>query len=162
MPVHSQRRQSLARITRDDTIITMSVESGSAPKRERIPPPENIDDLERRVRELTGSVRAKLDPKKIEELVATAQGQSQLLKMLEASKRFNERIIFVLGALSMDGVAFRILSNIVTNPELSEKFSDTAFMDFTVGIPAAIGALAVSFMARSRFETRSNSILYKL
>jgi len=130
----------------------MSFESGGAPKRERVSSPEDIDDLELRVRELAGSVRARLDQAKVEELASTALGQSQLLKMFEASKRLNERMINVLGILSLDGICYETMSNIVTNPELGERFANSAAVAFATGIAAAVAALAVSFIARGRFE----------
>ena len=97
-----------------------------------------LNTLELRVHKLTGEVRGNMDAVKVSELSQVAEGQSALLKVLQASDRFKDRALSIAAGSGVMSVGFDIAAKLFSNPDDAEAFMNIAETGYRATTAAAL------------------------
>lgn len=138
----------------------MALERTSA-KQEKSPPlKEEIENLELHVHKLVGEVSDKPDrAAKVEQLAETAEGQAKLLKLYDASKRFNEKIQVVILGLGATAVGVKTMSKLASDPGLAAFLADDSQFWYMLTATAAINGVFFAWLKSNQLCQNAKQIL---
>src|SRR3989344_1415408 len=97
-----------------------------------------LNTLELRVHKLTGEVRGNMDAVKVSELSQVAEGQSALLKVLQASDRFKDRALSIAAGSGVMSVGVDLAAQLFSNPDDVEAFMNIAETGYRATTAAAL------------------------